>query len=637
VAAVVVGVLLGLSFVSALSLRGHLQDARAAMNAGKRELLAGDARAASHSFQDAAAAFDRAADGAESPWMRVVGWLPILGRTPDTINAIAYAGEETAGAGHTIAEAVARLPGGLGSLAPSGGRFPVERIAGLGGAVQEAATLVSRAHARLQAAPDEMLPGVVDDARWEAEIQLGYLSRSLEAASGVLEGLPGFLGADGPRRYFFGAQNPAEIRGTGGLIGAYSIVTATDGEFEFSDFHPIQELPLLTTEEVEPPSADYARNYNYYRSTDGFWLNANMTPDFPSAAEALELSYEAATGEQLDGVIAADPFALEALLEVTGPTEVPQLGLEVDAADVVAFTTNEAYARFKDAPTRKLVLGAVASGVFDRFLHVADPSIRQLRVLADAAGEGHISIFTDDEGMQAGLAATGVGGALPHPTGDFLSVVQNNGSASKVDFYLERTITHHVRLEEEGTATATTAITLRNEAPDHGMPRYVIGPFRGISEAGENVPLVFLYCGAQCTLDEAERDGEPVDLGSGTELGLSYYRDYFDVPSGGSARLVTRTSTPGAWEGNSSGGTYRLTFLSQTTIRPTRVRIEIELPEGMQVAQASESLRVEDDTLVYEGVPPRLLELEVRFRPPFLLRMWRNVTRPLSEPLLRIG
>jgi len=607
------------------------------MNAGKRQLLAGDAAAASRSFEDATAAFVRAADGAESPWMRVVGWLPLVGRTPDTITSIAYAGEETAGAGRTLADAVADLPGGLGSLAPSGGRFPIERIASLAGAVDRAAALVSRAHARVAASPGEMLPGVVDDARWEAETQLRSLSTSLGAAARVLEGLPGFLGADARRRYFFGAQNPAEIRGTGGLIGAYSILTVEDGRFEFSDFHPIQELPLLGTEKVEPPSADYARNYDYYRSGDGFWLNANMTPDFPSAAEALELSYEAATGDELDGVIAADPFALEALLQITGPTEVPELGLEVGAGDVVAFTTNEAYAKFTDAPTRKLVLGAVASGVFDRFLHIPDPSLRQLRVLADAAAGGHISIFADDPELQEGLAATGVGGALPKPTGDFLSVIQNNGSASKVDFYLERTLTHHVRLEGDATVTATTAITFRNDAPDRGMPRYVIGPFHGISEAGENIPLVNLYCGVNCTLAEAERDGEQVDLARGTELGLTYYRDYFDIPSGRSAELLVETSTPDAWEGNSSGGTYHLTFLNQTTIRPTRVRIEIELPEGMRVAQMSADLRAEGDTLVFEGIPPRLLELQVRFRPPFLLRMLRNVTRFLSEPVVRVG
>ena len=45
-------------------------------------------------------------------------------------------------------------------------------------------------------------------------------------------------------------------------------------------------------------------------------------------------SFEAATGTQVDGVITADPFALEALVQGTGPTHIPTLGLTVGADDV---------------------------------------------------------------------------------------------------------------------------------------------------------------------------------------------------------------------------------------------------------------------------------------------------------------
>jgi hypothetical protein len=47
---------------------------------------------------------------------------------------------------------------------------------------------------------------------------------------------PAFLGADGPRTYFFGAVNPAELRGGGGLLGAYSLLTVQDGHFPSDGF-----------------------------------------------------------------------------------------------------------------------------------------------------------------------------------------------------------------------------------------------------------------------------------------------------------------------------------------------------------------------------------------------------------------
>ena len=42
-----------------------------------------------------------------------------------------------------------------------------------------------------------------------------------------------------------------------------------------------------------------------------------MTPDYPLAADAFWLTYEATTGDGMDGVMLADPFALKALMRVT--------------------------------------------------------------------------------------------------------------------------------------------------------------------------------------------------------------------------------------------------------------------------------------------------------------------------------
>ena len=97
-------------------------------------------------------------------------------------------------------------------------------------------------------------------------------------------------------------------------------------------------------------------------------------PDFPSVAQAILNSYEAATGERLDGVILADPFAEAALLEATGPVRLPGYDVEIDADNVVAFTTNEAYSLFTDSVRRKRVLGDVARAAFERFVTSRRPT-----------------------------------------------------------------------------------------------------------------------------------------------------------------------------------------------------------------------------------------------------------------------
>jgi hypothetical protein len=630
-------VLLILGGISALGVRSHLNDGRDAIEAGRDRLTAGVAGAAAGDFDEAAAAFERAEEGTDSIPLRVLGWMPLIGRTPDAVRAIAEAGRLTAEAGRSMARGIDALPDGVQSLAPEDGAIPVEPLRTLSRPLARADALASEAYAVIHAAPRTLLAGPVGEARSAAEEQLAPLHRTLRAASGIVAGLPAFLGAEEPSHFYFAAAGPAELRGTGGLIGAYSIMTLEDGRVSFSPFGPVQELPVPTLDEVAPPSEEFSRNYDRFRNANGFWLNVNMTPDFPQAAEAMLLALEDQTRLEIDGVIQADPFALQALLEMTGSAEVPGLGITVDADNVVPFTTNEAYVRFAhDAEVRKLVLGEVAKSVVERFFEEVTPSVGGLRKLVGTMAEGHIQVYSDDPTMEQGLQGTGVGGALPRPSGDFLSVVQNNGGGQKIDFYAHRRVEYRVDLADEGSAAATLDVSLRNEAPDSGLPPYIIGPIPGVSDVGENAAIFSAYCRADCLLRSAELNGRTEGLQSGAELGYRYYRGEIRVPSGETGSFRTEFDLPTAWQGNSSGGVYRLTFLNQTTIQPTRVRIEIRVPDGMDVRSMSDGLHREGDVVVYDGTPDRTLEIELSFSPSLPTRMWRNVTRLFTQPLFHV-
>ena len=84
-----------------------------------------------------------------------------------------------------------------------------------------------------------------------------------------------------------------------------------------------------------------------------------MTPDFPQAADALWLTYEATTGDNIDGIVVARS-RLKALMHVTDPVEVGSTGIELTDKDVVPFVSNQAYALFDTEAELKLVLGRVA-------------------------------------------------------------------------------------------------------------------------------------------------------------------------------------------------------------------------------------------------------------------------------------
>ncbi len=265
--------------------------------------------------------------------------------------------------------------------------------------------------------------------------------------------------------------------------------------------------------DVPSPSQEYSDNYDFYRSGLGLWVNTNMTPDYPLAADAFWLTYEATTGEDVDGVMLADPFALKALMRVTDPIPVSGTGIELTDKNIVSFVSNRAYALFETNEQRKLVLGRVAQAVLAGFLaHGGDPQAK-VRALLNAFDDGHVLAWSTDRRMQRGLALTTVGGAFDPSGTDAISVVTNSASGTKLDFYQERTVTYDVRLTGGGTATATLTVDMLNDSPTSGFPPYVIGPYKDYStRAGENVAVVDLYCDRGCALQSATRGGEPVEL-----------------------------------------------------------------------------------------------------------------------------
>ncbi len=621
VAAVVVQVLF------LLSIRSDLTSGRDALEAARRHAVAGDLDAARASLNGATAAFQRAeerAHGVLGPTARAIPWL---GNSADATTAMADAGRSLSQAGTSLVDALQTLPGGVAGVAPSGGTLPIDRYATLAGTVNDASAQAAQAAATLAEAPDSLMPGSLATALWDAEDQATQLADDLHGVGMLLHGARAFGGGNTPRHYLVVAQNPAELRGTGGIWGAYAIVTVEDGRVSVSWARPTQTLKDFPAGRVDSPSEDYARNYDQYGGA-GSWQNMNATPDFPAAAQAALANYELGEGVRLDGVWAVDPFALQAFLDVTGPVSVPGAG-SISADNVVAFATNRAYTTFAGAAQRKEVLGAVAADVFVRFLSMDEHAIARLRALTTALAGGHLRIYSDTSTVQQGLAALGVDGGLAAPSGDIVGVTVNNGSGSKVDYYARRSVTYDVQLGGDGEAIATTTVTLDNAAPTHGQPRYVIGPFIDGAHAGDQIPLTTVSCHAPCELISATRDGAPIEMATDSENGVPWLRDYRTIASGETGTLALTWHADGVWSGNSSGGTYDLTILGQTTVRPTDVRVVIHAPDGDPIVWTSEPMTVGGNTATWEGTPSATTTLSVRFRAPLPLRILRDVTRPV--------
>jgi hypothetical protein len=628
-ALVVVATIIALSLVVGLGVRADAEAGRIAVAQGRRALVAGDLERAHQRFEAAEAHFADGRDRASRGLGGVLSLIPVLGRTLDVASGVSDAGATLADAAADLTSAIASLPDGLGSLAPSGGALPIDVVSDLGDDLVRAAASARIALAEVRATPSSLIPAIVADARFQAEEQMVLASRSLDAAALLVEGLPEFAGADGPRRYLVIAESPSEQRGTGGIWGAYAILTADDGSLSFGRFSPILTLPEARPGQVPAPSPDYRRNWDAYGGA-GSWRDMNMTADFPSAARAALSTYEFGTGERLDGVIVADPFAVAELLRVTGPAVIPSLDVSVDARSVVDFMANEAYVLYPSAAKeRKGVLGQLVGQAFTRFLAERADQQRKLDSIADAIAGGHLKFYSTNPTIQRGLELAGLDRGLTAPDGnDLLAVHVNSRSASKVDYYATRSIRYEVLLGGDGEAFATTEIAIQNDAPIDGVPRYVIGPGVGIEghDPGDNVSIITSSCPGPCDLIEAQRNGQDHAMRVGEELGRPRYQDVITTPGGERSSLKIVTHRDDVWSGNSSGGVYRLMVLPQITIQPTAVEIVVRPPSGTKVVWTSEPMSSRDGAVIWHGAPEGRVELVVRFRAPAPLRWWRNAT-----------
>jgi hypothetical protein len=622
-----------LSIPPAIGAASKLLDARADLLTGREALVAGEVGEAERAFGRARESFEGARGDMGNPAMRVMSWLPLMGRTPDTVTAVAEAGELVARAGLELARSGEGLPGQIASLAPRNGRIPLAPMRRLAPALDRAAGLLGRADAIMRGSPDRWIPGPVGDPRYEFETEVAEAHRIVEGAAGLAGTLPDFLGQEGTRRYFVGAQNPAELRGTGGFIGAYAIMTTREGQIQLGPFRPVIELTPSRIPGVESPNPDYERIYKRFGGA-GLMHNINMTPDFPSAAVAIERLYERIEGVRLDGVVVADPYALASLMRVTGTARVPGVGVTVDADTVVPFVTNEAYAHVGDPETRKRLLGDVAGEVLRRFLSGRAVDVLAAgRAVAEAAGNGHLLLHSTDREEQTAFEGARIAGALADPAGDYLNVVVNNVGVNKVDYFVDRSVHYEIRLLPDGGADATASVRFDNEAPRGGQPNYVIGPHPGVSERGESVVLTSVYCAPSCAMQEFRRNGRQQPLSLEEELGRPMVRAVSGIDSKGTERLQFRWRLDRAWRGTTGYGMYRLTFQSQPTIRPTQLRVTIRAPEGMEITRAGPEIDVDGDSATWGGTPADLQTFEVEFARPLPSRLWRTVWDFLNQPL----
>jgi hypothetical protein len=359
-------------------------------------------------------------------------------------------------------------------------------------------------------------------------------------------------------------ENNAEMRDEGATL-SYALLNTLDGAITEQTGGTVANIALSAPAggvEV-PPGTEAA--FGELNPTE-VWQSTNATADFSFAGRDIQSMFADATGTNVDGVIGIDVVALQALLGLTGPVNVPGIAEPITTQNATYILLDQLYQGLPPGSSqgsRREELAAVASAVFHQ-LGVGKVDVVALaRTLATEVAGRHLQTWDKVPDYERTISDLGASGDIDtdDPTRTFHVAVEN-ATATKLDYYVDVAISDTVTIAPNGSATVDTAVTLTNHAPAGQPASYQLGP-DGINSqvAGEYVGRVFLW---------APRDS--VQKGAINESGLQLAPE-IDLPvlPGQSETAHFQTTIPNAIRGDE----LHLVFEPQPRLTPESLKARI--------------------------------------------------------------
>ncbi len=576
VAGVLTGGAVVFSGACALAAVGAAGDVREGIAAGKDGLAAarrGDVPEAAGSFDGAADAFGRAGADLGRWWVRPALAVPVVGQQLRAVRTLSGAGQELAGAASAASSEL-----DLEELRVHQGAIDMAALKRTAGTLASARRSLDRAAAEVASARSPWLLSPLAEAIGDLDARMAEARRDVGTAAEVLDLAGPMLGRDGPRRWFLAVVTPAENRGSGGLVGNIGEITTNAGKLDLVGVQRVARLNEAVDDGAAAPELPriYAAAYQGWK-VPAKLQNVTVAAEFATAARALEAVMPLAGRGDVDGTISIDPLAIAALLDVVGPVSVPSWPVPISAHNAAAVLLHEQYIALEE-DAREIFLGEVIQAVWERTTSGNFPPASLARALAPTVRRRHIQFHSRRTEEQAALGRLGADGALPRSGADHLALVTNNASESKADWFLRRALDYHLRYDPAtGSAEATVAVTLTNDAPASGLPDYVLGG--RVVPRGHNRQIVQVY--TPLDLVGATVDGRPPPAGRRSLGRPGNWAHELDVvvPPGSATTIELRLA------GRLAGppGRWTLDVGHQSTVHPDDVTVTLDVAGGWRI------------------------------------------------------
>ncbi len=277
----------------------------------------------------------------------------------------------------------------------------------------------------------------------------------------------------GKKRWFVSIQNLAELRGTGGITGAFAVVTTNNGKLSLEEYG--SDKVLLNDGRINYSS--YPEELRDLWGVDlSDWRDINAAAHAPYGARLLADGWQQVRGKKVDGVLFIGQGVVSQLSGAVGPIEVR--GVTVDKDNAVDFFAKDIYAKFTNVNVKDAVVGELAKEMFQRLV---DGKVSGGGLFAAAANDktgDRLLAWSRDKSTQQIFSKYQVSGEVSTAFGPNVLVTVNNAGGNKLDAYTTLKADYILGICNVDTFTgyqgrkSRVTVEITNSSPK-GLPAYV--------------------------------------------------------------------------------------------------------------------------------------------------------------------
>ena len=315
----------------------------------------------------------------------------------------------------------------------------------------------------------------VDDDYQNFKNLLPTLKKNTLLGKGVVSILPDLISLSDRAKYLVLFQNNMELRGTGGFIGSYGIISFEKGKLYDFQVYDVYTADGALKGHVEPP----APIKNILGEAKWYLRDSNFDPDFPTSARRAEWFLKKSMNQDVSGTIAVNLETLKLLLSAIGPLELPDYDETINAGNLAERAQYHAEVNFFPGSTaKKEFLSSVADALFEKIKTADAKSLLSVSAaLMSSLESSDTQVSVTSPNSERILQTLGWNGGIenkPCPTSpcydDYLYSVDSNFGVNKANFYITKDMNLEISVSKDGEPTHTLTTTWKNAATSNAWP-----------------------------------------------------------------------------------------------------------------------------------------------------------------------